>query len=152
MAGFSCQDQIRYMRRAYQSVEPATWDYLPFWERFFVDPPSRTSPLLALGAIVLMLLLPAAPRYDGWRRAISILIGLACLANMVNATAHLWFVWRGREAIGYGSLFHNVVLDLPGYGVSAVLLVLVVETWRWGRRGPVGHGWAGDGQGGRGHG
>lgn len=131
LAATACQDQAFHMKRAFGSVRGEGFGYLSFWERFFVDPPSRTSPLLALAAVLLILLLPAAARLERRRRVVCAFVALVSLTSAVNALAHLWINWR-RPHLGLGRLNHNVIADLPWLAVSIVLLVLVIDIWRWG--------------------
>lgn len=133
------------MKRAFGSVRHEGFDYLSFWERFFVDPPSRTSPLLALAAVLLVLLLPAAARLERRRRVVGAFVAVASLANAVNAPAHLWINWH-RPHLGLGRLTHNVISDLPWFALSIVLLVLIVDIWRWRVTRPHAIAEAGDGR------
>jgi len=136
LAIIACQIQASYMARAVESVSGDVFDYMPFWERVLVDGPSPGSALVALTAFLLMILLPVARRFDGWRHAAGFFIGAVSLVSIVSAVAHAWFAWRGRVAIGYPPASRIIVTDLGPFAVSLVLLVLVVDLWRWGKARP----------------
>lgn len=136
LAVISCQIQASSMGRAVESVSMDVFDYMPFWERVLVDGPSPSSPRVALTAFLLIILLPAAPRFDRWRRTAGFLVGAVSLVNIVSALAHVWFAWRGRIAIGYPPVSRIIVTDFGPFAVSLVLLILVVDVERWGKARP----------------
>ena len=122
VAVVACQGEAARIARAYRSAAYEGFEYVRFWERFFVDPPSYTSPLVSLVAVTLLLLLPAAPASTGdatrpasssvWRR----------VTIIVNAVAHLWLAGWGLPRLGLGPFPRNLLRDLPAVAVSAVVL------------------------------
>jgi len=136
VAVVACQGEAAHIVRAYRSVAFEGFEYVRFWERFFVDPPNPSSPLVSLAAVTLLLLLPAAPRFDRWRLATGLLVGLASVTVIVHAVAHLWLAGWGLPRLGLGPFPRNLLRDLPAVAVSAVVLFLTVDIWRWGERTP----------------
>lgn len=104
-----------------------------FWERLFDVLPSRTSPLAALAAVVLMLLLPVASRFDRCRNTVALLVGIASVAVVVNAFGSALVHLPSREPVSLGRIARITFYGFPTYMISAVALILVINTRGWGK-------------------
>jgi len=136
LAGVAAAEQAARFVRGFDSVRGSRYASLSVWERIFVDPPNVAGPLIALAAVVLMLLLPVARRFDRARTAVACLVVPASAANLVGTIVYLWMAHGGRQGIVFPRVGAIIIDFLPGYGVSTVLLVLVANMWRWRRAQP----------------
>jgi len=101
------------------SVDP------PTWERLLTFSPSTTSPMTALVAVVLLLLLPGAAQFDRTRRSVRLLAGISSIAILVQAVGWYARYWVGTPPAVHIALVDRLLYGLPNYTMSVVLFLLV---------------------------
>lgn len=131
LAAVALVDQAAVMAQVFDAPGVAEGGQ-SFWERLFDVLPSRTSPLAALAAVVLVLLLPVAGAFDRCRNTVALLVGIGSVA-VVNALGFAIVHLPSREPVSLGRIARITFYGFPTYVISAVTLMLVVNTRRWGR-------------------
>jgi hypothetical protein len=125
-------DVAAWIARAVDSTD--LFPELPWWERLVVDGPSFFGPLIGLAAVVLMLSLPVAPRFDRSRTAVRWMVCITAIVNMAASIGWVLYAWNPEPRVFARGAVGTFLGVLPENALSAVLLCLAVSSGRWAKR------------------